>query len=54
MAPSLSDAPAQYQGLDRFDARRKIVEDLDAAGLLAKVEDHKLMVPRGEKSGVVD
>ncbi len=48
-----ADAPAQYRGLDRFDARRKIVEDLDAAGLLAKVEDHKLMVPRGEKSGVV-
>ena len=51
---TISDhAPIQYQGLDRFDARRKIVEDLDAAGLLVKVEDHKLMVPRGEKSGVV-
>ncbi len=46
-------APSAYQGLDRFEARKRLVEDLEAAGCLAKVEDHTLMVPRGEKSGVI-
>jgi len=45
--------PEKYVGLDRFDARKQIVADLDAAGLLEKVEDHKLMVPRGDRSGTV-
>ena len=50
----LNDAvPAAYRGLDRFDARRKIVADLEAAGLLDKVEDHTLMVPHHDRSGVV-
>jgi valyl-tRNA synthetase len=39
--------------LDRFDARNKIVADLEAAGLLDKVEDHTLMVPHHDRSGVV-
>lgn len=47
------DAPAQYQGLDRFDARTKVVEDLNAQGLLVEVKPHKLKVPRGDRSGVV-
>lgn len=47
------DVPAAYRGLDRYDARKKIVNDLDALGLLEKVEDHNLMVPRGDRSGVV-
>jgi len=47
------DMPAAYRGLDRFEARKRIVADLDAAGLLDKIDDHKLSVPRGEKSGVV-
>lgn len=46
-------APEQYRGLDRFDARKKMVEDLDSAGLLVKVENHKLKVPRGDRTGAV-
>jgi valyl-tRNA synthetase len=45
--------PAAYRGLDRFDARKKIVADLDAAGLLEKIEPHKLMVPRGDRTAAV-
>ncbi|MDA3870253.1 MAG: valine--tRNA ligase [Gammaproteobacteria bacterium] len=45
--------PAQYIGLDRYAARKQIVADLDAAGLLEKVADHKLVVPRGDRSGTV-
>ncbi len=47
------NAPEAYQGLDRFEARKKIVADFDELGLLGKVEDHKLMVPRGDRSGAV-
>ncbi|MBQ5941410.1 valine--tRNA ligase [Massilia sp. AB1] len=47
------NGPAQYQGLDRFAARKQIVADLDAQGLLAEVKPHKLMVPRGDRTGVV-
>ena len=51
---TLNDAvPADYQGLDRYEARKKVVSDLDALGLLDKIEDHRMAVPRGEKSGVV-
>ena len=46
-------APEVYRGLDRFDARKKIVADLEAAGLLVKVDKHKLKVPRGDRTGVV-
>ncbi len=46
-------APEQYRGLERYAARKQIVADLDALGLLAKIEDHKLMVPRGDRSGTV-
>ncbi|MEM6998908.1 MAG: valine--tRNA ligase [Pseudomonadota bacterium] len=45
--------PKKYQGLDRYDARKQIVADLEAEGLLEKIEDHKLMVPRGDRSHVV-
>ncbi|MEE4249699.1 MAG: valine--tRNA ligase [Alcanivoracaceae bacterium] len=45
--------PEAYRGLDRFAARKKIVDDLDALGLLEKIDDHKLMVPRGDRSGAV-
>lgn len=47
------NAPEAYQGLDRFDARKKIVADLENLGLLVKIEPHKLKVPRGDRSGVV-
>jgi len=51
---SLNDTvPEAYRGLDRFDARKKVVEDMDKAGLLEKVEPHKLKVPRGDRSGAV-
>ena len=47
------NAPAVYQGMDRFAARKQIVADLDAQGLLDLVKPHKLMVPRGDRTGVV-
>ncbi|MEY4730426.1 MAG: valine--tRNA ligase [Pseudomonadota bacterium] len=48
-----NEAPAKYRGLDRFDARKQIVADLDALTLLEKTEKHKLKVPRGDRTGVV-
>lgn len=45
--------PEVYQGLERFIARKQIVADLDALGLLEKIEPHQLKVPRGDRSGVV-
>ncbi|MGR8929129.1 MAG: valine--tRNA ligase [Gammaproteobacteria bacterium] len=45
--------PEAYIGLDRFEARKRIVADLDAQGLLEKIVDHKLMVPRGDRTGAV-
>ena len=47
------NAPAAYQGLDRFAARKQIVADLDAQGLLQEVKPHKLQVPRGDRTGTV-
>ena len=47
------NAPEAYRGLDRFVARKKIVADLDAQGLLVEVKKHKLMVPRCERTGQV-
>ncbi|MBZ0133043.1 MAG: valine--tRNA ligase [Rhodocyclaceae bacterium] len=45
--------PEKYRGLDRFDARKAIVADLEAEGLLASVKPHKLMVPRGDRTHAV-
>ena len=45
--------PKNYVDLDRFEARKRIVEDLDQLGLVEKIDDHKLMVPRGDRTGVV-
>jgi valyl-tRNA synthetase len=42
---------AEYQGLDRFEARRKVVEAMEALECLDRIEDHKLMVPHGDRSG---
>ncbi len=47
------NAPVAYQGMDRFVARKQIVADLDAQGLLESVKPHKLMVPRGDRTNVV-
>jgi len=45
--------PAAYSGLDRYAARKTIVADLEAQALLEKIEPHKLVVPRGDRSGSV-
>jgi valyl-tRNA synthetase len=45
--------PIAYIGLDRYAARKRIVADLEAQGLIAGVRDHKLMVPRGDRSAAV-
>ena len=47
------NAPARYRGLDRFEARAKIVEDLEARGLLVRTEPHRMTVPRGDRSHAV-
>ncbi len=47
------NVPEPYRGLDRFDGRKQVVANLDALGLLDKIEDHTLKVPRGDRSGVV-
>ncbi|NNF15558.1 MAG: valine--tRNA ligase [Gammaproteobacteria bacterium] len=46
-------APPAYQGLSREAARRQIVADLDALGLVDEIKDHRLMVPRGDRSGAI-
>jgi valyl-tRNA synthetase len=45
------NAPEQYRGLDRLDARKAVLRDLEAAGLLVETKPHKLQVPRGDRSG---
>jgi valyl-tRNA synthetase len=47
------NAPEAYRGLDRFEARKRIVADLETQGLLERVADHTSMIPRGDRSGVV-
>lgn len=48
-----TNAPQKYQGLDRFEARKQIVSDLEAQNFLAKIEPHTLKVPRGDRSNAV-
>jgi valyl-tRNA synthetase len=48
---NLPDSP--YHNLDRFTARKRIISDLEAQGLLERVQDHKLVVPRGDRTGAV-
>jgi len=45
--------PEPYRGLDRFEARSRIVKDLEDLGLLEKIDDHKLMIPRGDRSHAI-
>ena len=47
------NAPAAYQDMERFAARKQVVSDLEAAGLLEKVQPHKLMVPRGDRTQTI-
>ncbi|WP_439256765.1 valine--tRNA ligase [Lonepinella sp. BR2271] len=44
--------PADYQGLERFAARKKIVADFEALGLLEEIKPHDLKVPYGDRGGV--
>ena len=46
------NAPEKYRGMDRFDARKVVVADLEALGILVKTDKHKLKVPRGDRTGV--
>jgi len=46
------NAPAAYRGLDRFEARKRVVADLEAQGLIEKVEDHTHKVPHGDRGNV--
>lgn len=48
-----SDVPAQYQGVERFAARKVLVAEMDTLGLLEEVKDHDLTVPYGDRGGVV-
>ncbi len=47
------NAPAKYQGMDRFVARKAVVADLEAAGLMVEIKKHKLMVPICTRTGQV-
>jgi valyl-tRNA synthetase len=50
----LNDAvPERLRGLDRTVARTRVLEELDAAGLLERTDQHTLMVPRGDRSGAI-
>jgi valyl-tRNA synthetase len=46
-------APERFRGLDRFDARKAVISEFEALGLLEKIEPHTLKVPRGDRSGAV-
>lgn len=48
-----NEAPERYRGLDRFDARQRIVAELEETGVLVKVENHKLKVPRGDRTNAI-
>jgi valyl-tRNA synthetase len=47
------EVPEKYRGMDRYVARKQIVADMEAQSLLEKIDDHKLMVPRGDRSHAV-
>ena len=47
------NAPEAYRGMDRFDARKKVVADIEALGLLEKIDPHKLKVPRGDRTNAI-
>jgi valyl-tRNA synthetase len=47
------NVPPRFRGLDRFEARRRVVAELEAAGRVEKIETHRLMIPRGDRSGAV-
>ena len=50
---TMNELAGKYQGMDRFAARKAVVADLDAAGLLIKIEQHLHSVGHSERTGVV-
>ncbi|MGE0372121.1 MAG: valine--tRNA ligase [Gammaproteobacteria bacterium] len=52
-SPAFALIPQAFRGLDRYDARKRIVAELDQQGLLQRTQAHKLMVPRGDRSNAV-
>ena len=47
------NTPEAYRGMDRFKARTRIVADLEKQGLIERIDDHRLMIPRGDRSQAV-
>jgi valyl-tRNA synthetase len=50
---ALNLVPDEYRGLDRYEARKRVVADIDAEGLMIAVEDKTIMQPFGDRGGVV-
>jgi valyl-tRNA synthetase len=48
-----ASVPAAYRGLDRFAARERIVAEMESLGLLERIQEHRMFVPRGDRSGAV-
>ena len=51
--PKLEKTPEAYAGVERFDARKQLVEQAQAEGWLDQIEDYQLKAPRGDRSGVI-
>ncbi len=49
----INDNGGEFKGLERFDARKSIVEKLESIGLLVKVEDYRLKIPRGDRTNTI-
>ncbi len=50
---SINEKGGQYEGMDRFEARKQVVKDLEELGLLVKIEEHEHSVGHSERSGAV-
>ena len=53
LTDTVAPIPEEYQGRDRFDARKAIVTAFEALSMLERIDDHKLVVPKGDRSGVI-
>ncbi|WP_114391576.1 valine--tRNA ligase [Oleisolibacter albus] len=53
LEPFSEPVPEEFRGLDRFEARKRVVEEMEALELLEKIEPHKHTVPHGDRSGVI-
>ena len=47
------NAPQRFRGLDRYEARRRVVAEMEERGLMARIDEHKLMVPRGDRTHAI-